>query len=240
MQFVKPFNPTLGETLQASFQGGVDLFVEQTSHHPPVTSWLLQGPKGAFRYYGWSTYEASFGYNKLYVKQSGLRRCEFSDGTVIDVGFSQDKYNNALWGDVVHEVLGTYTFSDVTNKLLCCVELNPTGVLPSDAFVGSIVSTDQEGNALKMLSELDGSFLGFLDFDGKRYWDINKASSTRDDPSFIANHLPSDSRTRSGYCRLTPCFWPLEGVAREAAAGLRLHLVTGGTALACFLVCARC
>jgi len=51
-QFVKPFNPTLGETLQASFQGGVELFLEQTSHHPPVTSWLLQGPAGAFKYYG--------------------------------------------------------------------------------------------------------------------------------------------------------------------------------------------
>jgi hypothetical protein len=31
---------------------------------------------------------------------------------VIDVSFSQDKYNNALWGDVIHEVLGTYTFTD--------------------------------------------------------------------------------------------------------------------------------
>lgn len=90
-QFVKPFNPTLGETLQATFAGGSNLYLEQTSHHPPVTSWYLEGPGSEWKYYGWSTYEASFGYNKLYVKQSGARLCEFSDGTVIDVNFSMDR-----------------------------------------------------------------------------------------------------------------------------------------------------
>jgi len=38
--------------------------------------------------------------SRLFVNQSGLRRCEFADGCVIDVGFTQDKYNNALWGKV--------------------------------------------------------------------------------------------------------------------------------------------
>eukprot|EP00802_Teleaulax_amphioxeia_P007212 Tamp_07218.p1 GENE.Tamp_07218~~Tamp_07218.p1 ORF type:complete len:462 (-),score=85.12 Tamp_07218:1145-2530(-) len=196
-QFVKPFNPVLGETLQATFQGGVNLFVEQTSHHPPVTSWLLEGPNKSFKYYGWSTYEASFGYNKLFVKQSGLRRIEFADGCVIDLGFTQDKYNNALWGDVVHEVLGAYKFSDQKNQLVCTVGLNPSSSLPSDAFVGQIERVDAQGNptGAPPLASLQGSFLGFLDFDGKRLWDIT-ATATRTDPNFVSAHLPSDSRTR--------------------------------------------
>ena len=194
-QFVKPFNPTLGETLEASFGSAVDLFVEQTSHHPPVTSWLLQGKQG-FKYYGWSTYQASFGYNKLFVDQSGLRRCEFADGTVIDVGFSQDKYNKALWGTVVHEILGSYVFHDAKNGLRVRVEMNPDKWLPSDAFVGAIERTDAAGNTIAQVASVQGSFLGFLDFDGERYWNVHDASA-RTEPTLRAAHLPSDSRTRA-------------------------------------------
>jgi hypothetical protein len=37
---------------------------------------------------------------------------------------------------VVHEILGTYKFTDEKNKLVCTVEMNPSKALPSDAFVG--------------------------------------------------------------------------------------------------------
>jgi len=126
------------------------------------------------------------------VNQSGLRRCEFADGCVIDVGFTQDKYNNALWGKVVHEVLGSYVFRDEANGLTCTVDINPSKALPSDAFTGSI---QRAGHAREEVA-VEGSFLGFLDFDGKRYWDIHNASS-RVEPELLCNHLPSDSRTRA-------------------------------------------
>jgi len=37
----KPFNPILGETFQAQI-GASSLFCEQSSHHPPVTHYLLE------------------------------------------------------------------------------------------------------------------------------------------------------------------------------------------------------
>jgi hypothetical protein len=52
------------------------------------------------------------------------------------------------------------------------------------------------GKLLEALSSLEGSFLGFLDFDGKRYWDI-KASSVRSEVRLKEQHLPSDSRLRA-------------------------------------------
>jgi hypothetical protein len=38
----KSFNPTLGETFQASIQG-YQMMAEQISHHPPVSAFLLIG-----------------------------------------------------------------------------------------------------------------------------------------------------------------------------------------------------
>jgi len=194
-QFTKPFNPTLGETLQASFPDGTKLYLEQTSHHPPVTSWLLIGPGQSFRYYGWSTYTASFGYNRLYVKQSGARICEFPDGTKITAGFSMDRYNNVYWGDVIQEVLGEYVFKDVKHDLSCSLYLNQTKHLPSDAFVGSIDKINKAGESVEAVCEADGSFLGFLDFDGVRYWDFQQESCTST-AALEARPLPSDSRFR--------------------------------------------
>ena len=38
----KPFNPILGETYQG-FIDGCPIFLEQTSHHPPVSRYLFYG-----------------------------------------------------------------------------------------------------------------------------------------------------------------------------------------------------
>lgn len=39
----KPFNPVLGETWQSATASGCKAFLEQTSHHPPVASFVLEG-----------------------------------------------------------------------------------------------------------------------------------------------------------------------------------------------------
>lgn len=38
----KPFNPVIGETFQADI-AGYHYSAEQTSHHPPQTSYFLEG-----------------------------------------------------------------------------------------------------------------------------------------------------------------------------------------------------
>ena len=39
----KPFNPLLGETIQAHWEDGTQAFLEHTRHHPPITNFLLIG-----------------------------------------------------------------------------------------------------------------------------------------------------------------------------------------------------
>lgn len=48
----KPFNPILGETWQAAMPGGLQLYMEQISHHPPVSAYQVEGP--GWRLEGWS------------------------------------------------------------------------------------------------------------------------------------------------------------------------------------------
>ena len=42
----KPFNPILGETWQASLSDGSQMYMEQISHHPPVSAFHIEGPGG--------------------------------------------------------------------------------------------------------------------------------------------------------------------------------------------------
>jgi hypothetical protein len=45
----KPFNPILGETYQGRYPNGVEVFAEQISHHPPISSWEVVDPHGKVR-----------------------------------------------------------------------------------------------------------------------------------------------------------------------------------------------
>lgn len=66
----KPFNPLLGETNQGTFGDGTRFFLEHTSHHPPVSHFLIEAPDGAFRMHGYYEFTGSMGKNSL---TSGLR-----------------------------------------------------------------------------------------------------------------------------------------------------------------------
>lgn len=51
--FVKPLNPILGETYQAYGADGTKLYMEQTSHHPPRSHFIAEGPDGNFTINGY-------------------------------------------------------------------------------------------------------------------------------------------------------------------------------------------
>ena len=40
----KPFNPILGETWEAGLPDGTQIFIEQISHHPPISAFQMNGP----------------------------------------------------------------------------------------------------------------------------------------------------------------------------------------------------
>ncbi len=72
-------------------------------------------------------------------------------------------------GDLVQEMIGGYVFRDESNGIVCTIELDGLKPLPSDAFVGSIERVNAEGEAVSTVCTVEGSWLGYLDFDGQRY-----------------------------------------------------------------------
>lgn len=59
----KPFNPILGETYQAEYPSGTEVYMEQTSHHPPISHWEMIGE--GYTHYGRAGYSASLRGNAL-------------------------------------------------------------------------------------------------------------------------------------------------------------------------------
>ena len=53
-----PLNPILGETLVQQSANGTTIYCEQTSHHPPISSFLIEGPPTCrFRMHGYIEYK---------------------------------------------------------------------------------------------------------------------------------------------------------------------------------------
>lgn len=78
---MKPFNPILGETLQGTFEDGSEIYCEHTSHHPPISNFLMH-PKDQKGYVFWGFYEfvGSMSGNSLRAGQKGPNNIKFDDG----------------------------------------------------------------------------------------------------------------------------------------------------------------
>jgi hypothetical protein len=59
------------------------VFLEQTEHHPPITSFLIEGPRNLYRVYGWNSFTAKAWLNSATLEVDGHKTVEFADGTKI-------------------------------------------------------------------------------------------------------------------------------------------------------------
>lgn len=55
-RFDKPLNPVLGETYQGYHNDGTNVYMEQVSHHPPISYMLQTGPNDMYRFWGYSSF----------------------------------------------------------------------------------------------------------------------------------------------------------------------------------------
>ncbi len=78
-----PLNPVLGETLQRELPGA-RFYAEQTSHHPPITNFYLEGEN--YRFSGWFEYKAWLaGLNCIGGARVGKQVMSFKDGGLISI-----------------------------------------------------------------------------------------------------------------------------------------------------------
>ena len=81
--FTKPRNPILRETYQAFGQDGTKVFMEQTSHHPPRSHFIAEGPDNSFTMTGYMDYAIYSGMTSTTVTCGGHKKITFADGGVI-------------------------------------------------------------------------------------------------------------------------------------------------------------
>ena len=185
--FLKPLNPIWGETYEMIWEDGSHEYVEQTSHHPPCSNFLLLGPNNNYKFSGYLNFKSNAWFNSMKLTNTGKRCVDFKDGTHIDFNYCQDQYSNTFWGNFRHENIGDVFWNDVTHELKAEMSLGGSEKSRlSDYFEGTI--KDKEGN---VLSNFTGSYLSHIDFDGKRYWDIRHNIDIEEFP--VKNQIKSSS-----------------------------------------------
>lgn len=116
---MKPFNPILGETFQGSWPDGSQIYVEHSSHHPPISHFLMIDSEKLYQYFGYYEYKASLKGNALGGKQDGPNYVKFKDGQLIKFSLPPIKISGLLWGRRIIEWYGAIEFKDEKNDLYC-------------------------------------------------------------------------------------------------------------------------
>ena len=69
-------------------------------------------------------------------------------------------------GTMQTETIGTITFNDFKNNIKAELTIGKVKKKPSDYFEGNIKLNNN------IISKIYGSYMGFVEIDGKRYWDF--------------------------------------------------------------------
>eukprot|EP00798_Chlamydomonas_sp_ICE-L_P006341 gene6341-2966_t len=126
VSFHKPFNPILGETYQSKYSNGVEVYCEQISHHPPVSSWQVQEPTRKFMFHGNGNWSAGIKGNSVKGRQTGINTVEFpQDGSKITYELVGITVKGVLWGQRSIKYGGGMVFKDEKNSLVCEVQVDP-------------------------------------------------------------------------------------------------------------------
>lgn len=120
----KPFNPLLGETLQGQFSDGTKFYCEHTSHHPPISNFLIEEPNGLYKMYGYYEVTGKMGGNSFVSGLRGPNNIVFKDGHHIRFGFPSYKLGGTVMGSRTVEAIGSCTFEDLTNNRKAVVIMN--------------------------------------------------------------------------------------------------------------------
>lgn len=211
----KPFNPILGETFQAKIGDKAEIYLEQSSHHPPRSHFILLG--GNYRCYGYNEPIAKTSPNSVEAISSGIYNVEyFTEGSVVKHTIIAPIYSLAglMIGTRKVRFSGKLCVVDERNDYVCIIEMNPderglfSKLMSSkktfpDYFKGFVTKKSSctfdgqyytaNKNATKFI-EIEGDWTTHIKVDGETMWDLKdvKYSNLRR----TCYTLPSDSTFR--------------------------------------------
>jgi len=219
---MKPFNPLLGETFEGNFSDGTKIFMEHTSHTPCVSNYYVNDIDDKYKFHGF--YDISIeGTMKMLITnyltcvQKGTNHVEIKN-TQQKISYH---YPKLILGGMVYGkryVLwdGHMKYEDRQNNIKATIFFNKNGAnlknkrfhdiygqiyyydyskeKKCDFFESKTPKNPFPSDKRYIISEITGSWLEGIYFDGKLYWSIKDNSPPTINPEL--NVLPSDSRYR--------------------------------------------
>jgi hypothetical protein len=218
---MKPFNPLLGETYQAKFEDGSDIYVEHTSHIPPISNYLINDKDGLYKLYGYCDisvegamkvlfnnymYCVPKGKCSIYLKNTNQTIHYQNPRVVLGGMIIGSRY--AYWD-------GHMKFEDRENGLKAIIWFNSSHPNLKNRRIhdiyGQIFKHDYTKDKKKefyeaklsksslpdpkdVICNITGSWLEYLVFDEKILWTISESIPSKFTP--VEKALPSDPRYR--------------------------------------------
>ena len=146
----KPFNPLLGETNQGMFSDGTRYYCEHTSHHPPITHFLIEGPNESYRMHGYYEFIGSMGKNNLTSGLRGPITLEFPDGGKLRFNVLDWRLGGTFVGDRTIELTGSLVVEDLANALKAVMVVGTYKTSGMFKRTASGSKSDMEGVIYKM------------------------------------------------------------------------------------------
>ena len=123
--------------------------------------------------------------NSIDLDVKGGKTITFADGGKVTYTPHQDKFYNSLWGTLAHCLCGTCDFVDEANGVTATYTI---GTKKGRDYIKGEIKKDG-----RVVSTLTGTYMGWLEFDGVRYWDIRRMQN------FALQELPMDKALRSDW-----------------------------------------
>lgn len=200
MQSKKPWNPVLGETYIGKWPNGVEIYGEQSCHHPPISDFQIYGPNKSWYCHAHCNFTISSGMFQVDVIQRGVFELEFNDGVKYQWEFPTICVQGIIRGTRYVTIKGPLIVKDITNGLTCQVEIAPKADkskgIPQQrqtVIYGGIL----DGTGKNYISKITGDYADKVVIDGDEVWNIDTKIAHRPiEPVDEDMILPSDCRFR--------------------------------------------
>ncbi|KAF8961642.1 hypothetical protein BDZ97DRAFT_1905487 [Flammula alnicola] len=148
----KPLNPVLGEVFYGTWpdkngRGATSLLVEQVSHHPPITAYVIENKTKRLRLVGHNAQKTSFSSGSIIVKQIGHALLSVGDTEHFLITLPKLRIDGLWYGSPYIELADTSYI--VGGGHICSIEYKGKGYFSgkSHTFKATVVPMPGHGGA---------------------------------------------------------------------------------------------